>query len=320
MFGFLGSCSSDQGVMERDGTDTWYQEPTNQVDILWVVDDSVSMAEEQKQIADGFEDFINAIQETNTDFHLGVITTSFDYNDPSRGKLIGDPAVITAEDDYINLFRDRVRVGTGGSDREKGLEAASYALSPAMTTGANEGFLRTEAYLLLIFVSDENDCSDRMALEDEGVEACYEQTEKLVPVDTFVSELRNIKYGEDQVLVGSIIGPHANEGCEDATPGFRYEEFTLALGGLVGNICDTEFSSVMVDLGLNATGVRSTFQLSEMPKEGTIEAYVDEVLIEEDPTNGWTFDESTLFLSFWGDTVPARGTTIVANYTIQPGS
>ena len=132
--------------MERDGTDTWYQEPTNQVDILWVVDDSVSMAEEQKQIADGFEDFINAIQETNTDFHLGVITTSFDYNDPARGKLIGDPAVITAKDDYINLFRDRVRVGTGGSDREKGLEAASYALSPAMTTGANEGFLRTEAY------------------------------------------------------------------------------------------------------------------------------------------------------------------------------
>jgi hypothetical protein len=76
----------------------------------------------------------------------------------------------------------------------------------------------------------------------------------------------------------------------------------------------------MLDLGLNATGVRSTFQLSEMPKEGTIEAYVDEVLIEEDPTNGWTFDESTLFLSFWGNAVPARGTTIVANYTIQPGS
>ena len=306
--------------MERAGSDTWFQEPTNQVDILWVIDDSISMAEEQEQIANGFEDFINAIQETNTDFHLGVITTSFEYDDPARGKLLGDPAVITENDDYINLFRDRVRVGTSGSDREKGLEAASYALSPAMTTGANEGFLRSEAYLLLIFVSDENDCSDRMALEDESVQACYDQTEKLVPIDTFISEIENIKYGQDQVLVGSIIGPRASEGCDDATPGFRYEEFTLGFGGLVGNICDTEFSSVMVDLGLNATGVRSTFQLSEEPKEDTIEVFVDEVLVEEDPANGWTFDSATLFLSFWGTSVPARGTTIVANYTVQPGS
>lgn len=317
----LGGCKSDQNVVELTGSDTWYQEPTNQVDILWVVDNSHSMQPHQDNVAEGFAQFIEEIEFTDTDFRLGVITTSFDYDDPDRGKLIGDPPVITRDDDYLNLFRDRVHVGTGGSDKEKGLEATAYALSATMTTGANAGFLREDAFLLIVFVSDENDCSDDGALNNMSAEACYDNDELLVPVTEFVFALTDLKDDPSMIQIGAIVGPEVSEGCLDAKPGFRYFDVAALMGGVVGNICSTEYDSIMYDLGLNATGVRSTFQLSDPAKEGTLEVFVNEIIVNEDPTqiNGWTYDYDTNYLTFWGDSVPERGSTITVNYTIQSG-
>lgn len=316
----LVACTNDNTVVEQSTSDTWYQEPTNQVDILFVVDDSHSMAAEQDNLAEGFADFIEQIEATGTVFQIAVITTSFDYDNPDRGKFVGP--IITPEDDYINVFRDQVHVGTTGADKEKGLEAAAYALSPTMTTGANAGFLREEAFLMIVFVSDENDCSDEGALEGMNAEACYTNDELLVPVTDYVFDLRALKDDPDKVQVGAIVGPEASAGCEDATPAFRYHELSQYMGGILGDICSTEYGTIMYDLGLNASGVRSTFQLSYTAKEDTLEVYVDEVLVPEDPqkTNGWTYDDESNYLTFWGQAIPARGSTIVANYTIVSGS
>ena len=52
-----------------------------------------------------------------------------------------------------------VAVGTSGSGIEMGLEAAKLALSEPLVSGDNSGFLRPEANLSLIFISDEDDFS-----------------------------------------------------------------------------------------------------------------------------------------------------------------
>lgn len=316
----LVACKNDNQVVEQSGSDTWYQEPTNEVDILFVVDDSHSMAAEQDNLGVGFANFIDEIEATGTLFQIAVITTSFDYADPDRGKFVGP--VITPDDDYLNLFRDQVHVGTTGSDKEKGLEAAAYALSPTMTTGANAGFLREDAFLMIVFVSDENDCSDEGALEGMNAEACYQNTDMLVPVTDYVYDYRELKDDPEKVQIGTIVGPEATEGCEDAVPGFRYHSLAQYMGGVVGDICETNYDTVMYDLGLNASGVRTSFQLSHGVKEDTLEVFVDEVPVAEDPTktNGWTYDDESYYVTFWGNAIPARGATIVANYTILPGT
>lgn len=316
----LAACKNENDIFERTGTDVWFQAQTDQVDILFVVDDSHSMAEEQEALAAGFSAFISEIEATETDFHIGVITTSFDYTDPDRGKLVGDPAVITTEDAYEALFTQRVVVGTAGSDREKGLEAAAYALSPVMRAGANAGLVRDGAFLLVIFVSDEDDCSDRGALESEGPAACYEMTDQLVEVDTLVAELQAAKSEADQLYMGAIVGPKKSDGgCESAVPGHRYMEAAHATGGLVGNVCDTDWTSILYELGLNATGVLSSFQLSDPAKPDTIEVFVGEVEVPADALQGWTYDEETWYVTFHGDTVPPRGSQISITYTIGSG-
>lgn len=316
------SCASDSSISDRTTLDTWSQAPNNEIDILWVVDDSCSMSEEQAALTQGFVSFVDEMEASGTNFHIGLITTSLDYADPNRGKLVGNPPYLTVEDDYVSAFQERAIVGTQGSDKEKGLEAVSYALSPLMTLpgSPNEGFLRDEASLLIVFVSDEEDCSDDGALEGRLAEDCYLERQLLTNVQQIVRDYWDIKGGDrDRVQVGAIVGLD-NGACEDAYPGRRYMDAAALTGGLIGDICSGDWSTILADLGLTAVGIKTKFRTSYQAKPDTLVVEVDEEEVPQDEFNGWTYDESTWYISFHGDAIPERGQQVVARYTIQPGA
>ncbi len=323
---FAGGCM-EVSFEDLEQTDVWYQEPTDQVDILWVVDDSSSMLAEQQTLATGFQSFALELENTGTDFHLGVITTTFLYDDPHRGELVGEPPFITTEDEYLTMFPSRVEeeVGISGYGREKGLEAASWALSPLLTTGtgANVGFLRPEAHLLVVFVSDEDDCSDEGGLDEHTANtACYRYADDLVPTAEFVADLRGLKPadGYSRVKLAAIVGPELTSGCLDVVPGTRYIEAARLTGGLVGDICQSDWSGILYDLGLNAVGIHTTFELSHGAAVDSMEVRVDDVLVPAGEEGGWTYDPEYYTVSFHGEWVPARGAVIEATYKVLPGS
>jgi hypothetical protein len=233
-----------------------------------------------------------------------------------RGVLMGEPAFLTNRDEsYEQDFASRALVGVEGSDKEKGLEAATFALSPIMTApgGPNEGFLRDEAQLLVVFVSDEEDCSDNGALEGEPAASCYTELDSLTPTETFIEDLRDLKDDDALVQVGAIIGLD-NSSCEDVWPAERYARVAALTGGLLGDICENDWSNLMGDLGLNATGVRLKFQLSKAAQPDTLVVHVDDV-----EASNWTYDPDTWFVTFEKSAVPPRGSTITAEYTVDPG-
>ena len=41
--------------------------------------------------------------------------------------------------------------------------------------------------------------------------------------------------------------------------------------------------------------------------------------VEEDPVDGWTYDPPSRFLTFNGNRIPPRGSTITIRYTVDPG-
>lgn len=316
----LVGCISDNTVEYQRNVDTFAQSPNNLVDILWVVDNSHSMTEEQATLIAGFQSFAGQLEESGTDFQLGVISTSFDYTDPDRGVLVGDPPFLTNEDDYVAEFAERATVGIEGSDKEKGLEAAVYAVSPAMTApgGRNEGFVRAGAELLIVWVSDEEDCSDGGALEGQPATSCYTEMDALIPVPNIVEDLHLAKTGDDELLsVGAIIGTEQST-CPDVYEGSRYIQTVGLMGGLPGDICQSDWSSMMRDLGLNATGIHTRFQLSEAAQPDTIVVNVDELEVPEDPIDGWTYDVATWWLEFHGGSVPQRGAAISVEYLVDP--
>ena len=67
------------GTTETHQIDRFEQAAEQMVDVLWVVDDSGSMSEEQNNLASNFGEFIRyATQELNVDFHIAVTTTLAD--------------------------------------------------------------------------------------------------------------------------------------------------------------------------------------------------------------------------------------------------
>ncbi len=161
------------------------------LDLLFVIDDSGSMAEEQASLARNFAAFMDAlgtIEGGLPDVHIGVVSTdvgsggvnvggcsSATRPDGDDGALLtsGCPGVTAPylEDialptgarqrnyrgDLAEVFGCMARLGTTGCGFEAPLEAAARALAP----GKNPGFLRPEAMLAVIFVTDEDDCSAR---------------------------------------------------------------------------------------------------------------------------------------------------------------
>ncbi len=53
---------------------------SEKIDILWVVDNSGSMCQEQKVLRDNFRLFVQELNATNLDFHIGVTTTDMNPN------------------------------------------------------------------------------------------------------------------------------------------------------------------------------------------------------------------------------------------------
>ncbi len=310
MLFILIACSQESGFSAVVQEEVFFQEGAGAVDILWVVDDSVSMQNEQEQVAAGFEDFIDALQGDAIDFHLGVVTTDMDLSNTGRGRLVGEPTVLTPEDDYVALFQERVLVGTDGSDKERGLQAALKALVSA------EGFVREEAGLAVIFVSDENDCSDDNAYDDEAAGLrCYEEPDLRIPVQQYVEAFQELK-GDRRLSVSSIIGPAVSEGCEDSWPGSRYESVSERLSGLIGNICDADYTALMAEIGERITDPERIFALQNPAVEESIEVEVDGELIAPDPEQGWSYEAEFYEVRFDGEWAPPFESTITIRYEI----
>src|SRR5262249_48642672 len=144
-----------EGTANSQQTDVFSQLMDNKVDILWVVDNSPSMEEEQMALTTNFDSFIMFADSIGADYQIGVVTTDCDAANES-GKLQGATKIITQSrvPTAQQVFSANASVGTNGSGDEKGLLAAKLALSPPVRDAENAGFLRDDARLAVIIVTD----------------------------------------------------------------------------------------------------------------------------------------------------------------------
>jgi hypothetical protein len=207
--GLLTGCPdrSISGVLPEQGRVEFNDIPVNvnrDVDILFVIDDSPSMADKQKNLATNFPRFIDVlstIQGGLPNVHIAVVTSdlgSKGAEDTTPGPGIGSigsggcsglgkagnmqlfgaavsggpyisdilqPDNVTRVRNYTyvdktslpTVFSQMAKAGAGGCGFEQHLEAMKQALSTSNVV--NQGFLRENAYLAIIIIADEDDCS-----------------------------------------------------------------------------------------------------------------------------------------------------------------
>ena len=162
-------------------------EPAQELDILFVIDSSGSMEDEQASLATNFQRMIDALSDNEAglpSLHIGVVTT--DLNEPGNdscpttetpGQFVrsingcagpnGAFIVDTPNGDgtrsrnyqgsLTDTFSCIAEVGAKPCHiYEQPFEAARRVLSGEAVT---EGFLREGAFLSVIFITDEDDCS-----------------------------------------------------------------------------------------------------------------------------------------------------------------
>jgi hypothetical protein len=216
-------------------------------DILFVIDNSGSMEEEQEAIARELPAFVDQLRQGGgvaQEFRVGVITTSV-----YRRTLIGDQDVFReypeesgllrpvppvsgepsaerfiegADPQVVAKFSRLVQQGIEGSGQESPFEAVRLAVASPLATrpldqGGNGGFLRDGARLLVVVVTDEEDCSSTQRpppvaiSNDTSRDICSEEAEKLTSVDEYFGIFQSLRdsKGASREVLWATIGPVA---------------------------------------------------------------------------------------------------------------
>lgn len=159
------------------------------VDFLFVVDNSLSMLEEQTALVNSFPGFMSVVEQTlgAGDFHVMVVDTdagdvrdaisallgqSTDACGPTLGagrrqSQAGEDCGLASDRRYLDssqveletAFSCIAEVGTLGNPREAPVDAMLASIAPSLVGpgGCNEDFLRDDAILVVTLIGDEDD-------------------------------------------------------------------------------------------------------------------------------------------------------------------
>jgi hypothetical protein len=285
-----GTTGSTTGVTHQWADESFNQTAGSQkkLDIIWVIDNSGSMAEEQANLGRSFSDFIDGFIDENVDFKMGVTTT--DTRSSGGGQAVSTSlADLTSaeaaadEADFKSDFIRHVNVGIRGDGREKGLQASESFINRYKTS-----WMRDDAYLVVVYLSDEQDQSPKTKEE-------------------YLASLRAAKVNDGYVKAYSIVNT-LNNCPSNITCGFdRYAYQSEQTGGSVADVTNN-FSTVLSDMSQQIINLLDSFPLAHDPIVGSIEVRVNGVV----QASGWSVTGRQL--KFDAGSVPAVGASVQVRY------
>lgn len=271
------------------------QDESKVVDIVFVVDNSGSMNDQQLELSFQMHDFVTILQNMRVDYHLGFITTDssalrsyegFDWIDNRH------PDPVSWAAGVINS------IGTGGSPFEQGIY---YAYAFTSNVANSSRYWRPIANYVIVYISDEPDYSPNSYA-------------------SYFSFFDNIKPSASLVRQFAVIGDYPS-GCLNVNSangmtynvpyGAGYYEMTQRYNGQAYSICAVDWGMQMQNLA-TAVAIRSSFELLENNvMEDTIEVRVNGQIV-----TSWTYDVSTNSVIFDSDSIPEGGNTVDIDYAI----
>lgn len=303
---------SGQADSQGLNTDTM-QVGSGKVDVLMVIDNSGSMADKQMQLGIHMPASLQYAAITGTDFHLGVIDTEMTASNAigylhktNRGTKI----LTASTPNLATQFAELANVGTSGYN-ESCPETALAALTwPNISDPAiNGGFLRDDASLSIICVTDAN-------------------AQTFSPPTYYLDQFWNVKPRSrfNYNVMGPFL-PMAPSGCTYDSVGSdgRHEAMANLSGGVLEEICTTDWPTALVHLGTSAfinVGSGSTMYLGARPDLSSsmgIVVKIDGITVPEfspQPPNArlWTYDVTKNVVTFEAIARPPPNSTVSVSY------
>ena len=239
--------SDDTGVNEPIWVDSFEQPViSNGVDIIWVIDGSGSMNDDHGRVLQGITDMMQNLPMIN--WRLVIISMT-----PHEAVAIESFPLLPGDtwEDAHSMFAQNVQ-----GHYEYGFDSLYEFLE---NNRFAENWLRDDAALLVVFVSDEDDHS----------------TSQFPTVALYKNWLDGKR---EHVYVSSIVNVQPDDSeCNAYTHnvGFRYSELTNAYTGQLLDICSTDWSQGVADAS-NQVQLREWYDLTNKPlNEQEIYVFVD---------------------------------------------
>lgn len=285
----------------------------NKVDILFVVDNSKSMLQYQQRLATQMQNMVSTLNSLGMDYRVAVTTTTMSKDSasyPISRVLVGSPAYLTRGN--INLLTDRIIVGESGSDLERGLDAMAYVTSSSYLSSIGSDFIRSDALLSVIFISDEKDMSSEFGNPNSSDFVNYLNTRKPAFSSGAMAWLVN------------YIGILSNQSCDilggSVSIGTQFISLVTASNGVKSSICNPDLSLAVSNIKARIIDQITAYRFPDAPNKSTIQVTVGGRAIVEDLVNGWTLETENLtgstkyLLKFHGDSVPAADENVDVKY------
>jgi hypothetical protein len=306
MFSFFWACSESKFDLPQQEAffDTGVQY-NKKVDLLFMIDNSSSMLQYQKKLERQIPYLLESLNAKELDYRIASVSSDM-RRSGSGGRLLGQPSFLTPQTEGLEaLLRARLVLGQTGSDIESGLASIWGALE----TPLGKSFLRQDALLSIIVLTNEDDYSPH-------------------PVSHYQDFLDSVKSevpGFDQGWILNFIGVTDIQGSCRTTgdfkeAGLRYIELADISGGIKTSICEADLVEAVSILEKKIVQILSDYKLDQIPRFETIEVYINEMLVPHHEVHGWFYVESQNLIRFNGDFLPKASDRIRVEYKPLSGS
>lgn len=269
------------------------------VDILLVIDDSRSMAEEQKNLSTKLGSLLTYIQDTS--WKIAITTTTEDPFNKCDIDIISHQTP-----NPIKRFAELTQVGISGSGKEMGILKAKQALSCD-----KKPWVRKNSTLAVVFVSDEDNCSK----DGEDCKSKPWGSENYLL--NYIEHDLGRTVAVDTRFYGIFSPP--DQPCQKATnTATQYMRLLSYKGDDIkryGNICDRDYSETLerISLDISSLLVRSWNLKFPPDVSGVVKVWIgkdkDKILIPQ--THYEIKDQRLLFKP---DHAPKAGSRISIAY------
>ncbi len=278
------------------------------VDVLWIIDNSYkTMEKHQDRIAQKMDAFYNGLLINNANFRIAATTMDMDLSG-DQGELLGStPVVSKTTPNVVVKLKELLKRGGQGANAERGLLAMKTALRKERDKGQAAKFLRDQALLVVVFVTDDDDFSVGTVNEYKN----------------FLDDLKGENTQSEQNWIVNYIGvvdlndPRCTTYGSYSARGEDYLELANISGGVVESICNTDFSSYVNQINIRLKSVLNRYQLDSKPILDSLTVYINGVLVRKDIMNGWSYDGEKNIITLNGSAKPNPNDNVEIKYEIK---
>ncbi len=267
-------------------------------DIIWIIDESGSMSEEQQSVATNAVNFFNRAIAYGLDFRMGVTDVHigndgmFCTDDGQSNDFFLTPTSLSqfqacALEPWGSLTYE------GGS--EHGITQGYNAIVNHLPRMNAPDRIRPEAQLVIIYVSDEaaqevqTSCGSSPPWDPACIQAEVQPT---------INLLLGLSNPEGQGTAHAIVGPPPS-GCSTAPdPGGGYLEIATATGGQIASVCQADLGATLQIIIEDIVANSSPVVLHHYPISVSVAAAKDGVALERSRLDGFDYRSSANTIVF----------------------